>query len=416
MASWFFFSYAREDQDDYLIKFYTDLGKEIRLATQLDADEVGFLDQDSIELADRWTEKLSEALRTCKVMVSVCSPTYFGRPYCGKEFQVCLDRQASMRGPSTSMFSVIWGMPDTSVHPSMKKFQYTHRSLPPIYAKEGLRFMMKLAEYKDDYERFITRLAQAIVQAGTRHPLPNLETLSLDSVPNAFATNGQPCVTFQRNATYSYVVANHGEIVTVPAKLPRDLTKRYGQLSRDWRPFYPNCTDSIGEIAMSATAGQKMFYKELPPDVQLVPSIQKAEKDREIVILLVDPLSIRVKSYREAMEKYDKINYENSAVLVAWNSLVKTKAERMKLKKEVSQTFKFRASSTKSVYYIDSISTHRDLRNTLAKTLVKLQNSLIESSDSEQPITRPALGKKARQRGIELRRQPIVSGPGDRRR
>jgi len=167
---------------------------------------------------------------------------------------------------------------------------------------------------------------------------------------------------------------------------------------------------------MSATAGQKMFYKELPPDVQLVPSIQKAEKDREIVILLVDPLSIRVKSYREAMEKYDKINYENSAVLVAWNSLVKTKAERMKLKKEVSQTFKFRASSTKSVYYIDSISTHRDLRNTLAKTLVKLQNSLIESSDSEQPITRPALGKKARQRGIELRRQPIVSGPGDRRR
>src|SRR5713226_7549689 len=176
MACWFFFSYARDDNDSHLEKFYADLCKEIRLAKGLAQEDVGFLDQSNIGLGDVWSEKLREALRTCKVLVSICSPTYFDREYCGKEFQVCLRRQASSGKSSTALFSVIWGMPTGSVHASMKKFQYTHRSLPSIYAQEGLRYMMKLDRHKDDYEQFLTRLARAIVNVGNKHPLPELGT------------------------------------------------------------------------------------------------------------------------------------------------------------------------------------------------------------------------------------------------
>jgi hypothetical protein len=190
MASWFFFSYARDDQDDYLDKFYKDLCQKIRLAKRLDPGDVGFLDQSNIQIGDKWNEKLAEALRTCKVMVSICSPNYFARPYCGKEFKVCLDRQASKSGTATAMFSVIWGMPAESVHPAMRKFQYNHGSLPKIYAKEGLWYMMDLTRHSDDYKEFVHRLAQAIVKAGTAHPLPELKILrSMDQVPNAFAKN-----------------------------------------------------------------------------------------------------------------------------------------------------------------------------------------------------------------------------------
>jgi FxsC-like protein len=417
MASWFFFSYARDDQNDSLDKFYADLCQKIRLATRLNADEVGFLDQSDIKLGDKWNEKLAEALRTCKVMVSICSPNYFARPYCGKEFQVCFDRQASLAKTSTAMFSVIWGMPDASVHRTMKRFQYTHRSLPPIYRKEGLQYMMDLTRHSDDYKEFVTRLAQAIVRAGTQHPLPELKNLkSMDQVRNAFARNGKQVTALQRNAIFTYVAGEPHEIRSLPRNLLRDREERYGKGGRDWRPFYPDYLDTVGNVAMLATANQKMYYKELPLDTNLIDSIREAEKERQIVILLVDPCSIRVKTYRESMQELEKYNFENSAVLVVWNSLIRTKAQRDKFQKDLEGVFKFRARFQRSVYYIDSIASDRELRITLSETLCKLQNSLIENSDLQNGIQHPDLSRRAQQRGIKLGHQPVVSGPGDRRK
>jgi hypothetical protein len=86
----------------------------------------------------------------------------------------------------------------------------------------------------------------------------------------------------------------------------------------------------VGEVSMSATADQKMFIYELNPDRDLVHRIRKAEQDGQVVILLVDPWSICIKTYREVMEEYDKSNFENCAVLVAWNVVRLTKAQRDK--------------------------------------------------------------------------------------
>jgi FxsC-like protein len=282
---------------------------------------------------------------------------------------------------------------------------------------------MKVGVLRDRYEQFITSLANAIVQAGKKCPLPEPADLDrIENVKNAFANavKGQAKATaqatVQRDAHFSYVVGGPHEICNIPKPLLRDLPARYGAGGRDWRPFYPDYKDSVGDVAMMATARQKLFYKELPLDKNLLDRIKDAETKREIVVLLVDPWTIRVKTYRELMEEYDSRNFLNCAVLVAWNSVLKTQAQKRDFQKEIAKTFKFRANRyQKSVYYVDSIATGKDLRNTLARTLAKLRNSLIETSDQQQGIKQPKLSQKARRRGLELRRQPIVSGPGDAR-
>ncbi len=166
---------------------------------------------------------------------------------------------------------------------------------------------------------------------------------------------------------------------------------------------------------MSAASAQKMFFNEFRPNEDLVASIKKAEEDRQVVILLVDPWSIHIKDFREIMEEYDKINFVNCAVLVAWNSIRLTEAQRRKYESELARVFQFRQFH-KPIYYVDTIASDEDLRTTLSRTLVKLQNNVIGASELQQGVKRRGLGEKARRKGIELRRQPIVTGPGHRRR
>jgi FxsC-like protein len=421
MASWVFFSYAREDKDEFLVKFYADLLKEISLVKTMAEDAIGFLDEGDIRIGDDWAGKLTEELRTCKVFLSICTPKYFEpkHKYCGKEFQICLDRQASSKKTSTAMVSVIWGEPAGSVHPRMKKFQYMHKSLPASYAEYGLRYIMKLGVFKDDYEQFITSLAKAIVDAGTKYPLPVPTALDpIERVKNAFGKAVKQAASapdVQRNANFSYIVGSPDEICDIPKRLLRDLPSRYGPGGREWRPFYPEYEDTVGDVAMLETAMQKLFYKELPLE-NLLDRIKEAEAKKEIVVLLVDPWTIRVKTYRDLMKEYDRQNFLNCAVLVAWNSLLKTKRQRKEFEEEIAETFQFRANQyQKSVFYVDSISTEQDLRSTLATTLTELRNKMIQRSVQQQRIKEPRFSKKAQRQGIEYRRQPIVTGPGGRR-
>jgi FxsC-like protein len=420
MTSWFFFSYARDDRDKDLDKFYADLCREITFVKKMERDRVGFFDQRDIQLSDQWKERLREALRTCRVFVSICTPNYFASEYCGKEFQICLDRQASSGNTSTAMVSVIWGDPKGSVHPAIKKFQYTHASLPDVYAKEGLRQMVRLGVHRDRYRKFVASLARAIVDLGKNYPLPEPAALDpIERVRNAFRKAVKKAAfaptVVRRSANFSYVVGGSHEISGVPKRLLGALAERYGPAGRDWKPFYPDYDDTVADLAMNATKRQKLDYKELPLDKNLLKRIAAAEAKRQIVVLLVDPLTMT--THRRLMQTYDRRNFDNCAVLVTWNSLLRTRPEKKDFAKGLADTFKFRAKQyQKSVYYVDSISTDKDLRSTLAQTLTKLQANLIQNSNRQQGIKQPKLTRKARLQGIELRRQPIVTGPGERRR
>ncbi len=77
----FFTSYARNDDDVYLQRFFEDLELEVRLLTPGNLENVGFRDTTNIKIGEEWSPKLAEALQSCNVLVSLFSPTYFTRPY-----------------------------------------------------------------------------------------------------------------------------------------------------------------------------------------------------------------------------------------------------------------------------------------------------------------------------------------------
>src|SRR5262245_23612491 len=100
MSYLFFLSYAHDDNkprsgtDDGLVKkFYLDLSDALRAKTGLPENEIGFFDAEEIELGTKWSRELSEAIQTSRTFVSVFSPTYFRKPFCGQEWTVFNLRQ-----------------------------------------------------------------------------------------------------------------------------------------------------------------------------------------------------------------------------------------------------------------------------------------------------------------------------------
>jgi|ERR1022692_698558 FxsC-like protein len=407
MGVWFFFSYARADRDDRLDRFYQRLCKEVGKAKQLSESEAGFFDQRSIEIGDIWDEKLREGLRTARVLVCMCSPSYFTREYCGKELQACIGR-VPKTAESTAIFPIVWDMPQRSQHPALNKYQYTHADLPSIYAREGLYYIMGPGKYADDYEEFVMRLARKIVETGEQRPLLTIGKLpAFDQIANPFAKAPKSAGKTIKHAMFSYVAGR-------PEELPAELSERYGTDGKEWRPFHPECTDPVGIMAQEVAAKQKLFYKDLPLDGELVKRIREAEDNKEVVIVVVDPWSVQVKSYEQYMRSYDKNNFDNSAVLIAWNSPDGgTDAQRKMLRKHLSDTFKHHAVGRRSIYYVDSINSHHDFRSALAKTISRLRANLIQSSDAHQEIDAPDLARRADRAGIATDKQPIASGPGD---
>ena len=91
----FFTSYASLDgqYSDYLQKFIEDLAINVRDRTTLKMDEIYFFAKGEITAGDVWVEVLGNAVRTCKVILCICSPSYYNSEYCGKELWVFLERR-----------------------------------------------------------------------------------------------------------------------------------------------------------------------------------------------------------------------------------------------------------------------------------------------------------------------------------
>jgi hypothetical protein len=172
----FFTSYARDNRasatdEDYLRKFVSELENEIRQLGPPRTNEIAFLDTESIEGGEIWPVALADALRTSRLCVCLYSSSYFNSKWCGKEFRAFCDRRdAWMAKPANRgkrpqvLFPVIWIRP-REVPAIVQDVQYTHDDYPKSYRELGLRQLMRLTRYQDDYNEFLGTLAQKIVDA-----------------------------------------------------------------------------------------------------------------------------------------------------------------------------------------------------------------------------------------------------------
>lgn len=422
MPFWFFLSYARDDSDTYLRKFFEDLCKETALRERLLDGEIGFFDTEAIQTGDFWQENLERALGTSRVLIGLCSPAYVNSEYCGKEFQAFRERVDSyvrQKRPAEAprlILPILWGPPNDAFPDAIKELQYTDHQFPPIYEQEGLRYLMKLSEFKDDYEKFVTRLAQKVVDAGRKHPLPRRQSLRpLASLKSAFRREARQAAGPKpaslggfEDARFVYVAASPKELEGVRSRV--DL---YGERGRSWRPYLPDVEEPIGVIAQEVASKQKLFYDEIPLDDDLIDRLREAEKNREIVVILLDAWTLRIGSYKGMMQPFDRENFLNCALLIPWNDKdQETLGQRAELEKAVKSTFRFKAELKSSTYYKDSIRSAKELRSKLLKTMTEIRMKMIELGEPERTIEAEQIVEEARAKGIVIEVQPIVSGPG----
>jgi hypothetical protein len=151
-------------------------------------DSVRFWDTQDIDVGDVWPERLINALRVSRLCLCLLSPGYFNSEYCGKEFQVFKVRHSINKPPGAAraIFPILWELSRGPLPDSVQPYQYSNDDFPSSYVGEGLRYLMKLSKYRDDYVLFVDRLASKLVEAGDATPLPELDDPDrFENVPNA---------------------------------------------------------------------------------------------------------------------------------------------------------------------------------------------------------------------------------------
>ncbi len=197
----FFLSYARGASDAYLERFYKDLRQEVAFREGLDNStdnkEVGFRDTDDIAGGTDWPNELADALRSSWACVSVYTPLYFKREYCGKEFQVFLDRanvQYDAEGAAENarcILPILWAsMQDLQRHqlpPAVtKRINFRAKKHHQRYEKEGLRHILRRSP-KTAYLDILDDIVSDLIARFPEHPAPLPQAPSIKQVNNAFA-------------------------------------------------------------------------------------------------------------------------------------------------------------------------------------------------------------------------------------
>jgi TIR domain len=85
MSFVFFTSYACVNKTRYLEKFVNELSQQVLDKTHFPPEQIGFFDGSNIETGQDWVHVLGDALRTCKVIVCLCTPHALNSQFCGKE-------------------------------------------------------------------------------------------------------------------------------------------------------------------------------------------------------------------------------------------------------------------------------------------------------------------------------------------
>lgn len=352
---YFFLSYARGPDDNGLVaKFYGDLCVELRARTGQRSDdrEVGFYDTRSIGLGQAWPGSLVSALSTCRVMLAMCSPTYFRSEPCGKEFQIFWERKEEYRldtgmDPGV-LLPVKWApTPEAKMPRIASEIQNYTEGLGEAYQKYGLRQLMRLTWFEDDYNHFVFKLAEMINEVAEAHRIPEAASVPrFDDVRNAFegfAGKAEPAV---RPDVHFMVAAPNREEA---GKIRKDL-QFYGEGSLDWAPYKPTFPTPIGRHA-NRIAGKFDFSAELSNVDDLPAQVTEAVRTNQIVVLLVDTWAIKINAYQQALDAYEDMRAEHTSVMIPWNARdSETLASKQVLEIQVKEIFYRRAGHQDPTY------------------------------------------------------------------
>jgi FxsC-like protein len=351
---WFFMSYAGRDAvigpddndagDAYLNLFFRDLAKEVAAKAGLDEElkppDIGFLAPASIPTGWHWPLALIEALQTSRTYICVYSRSYFNSLYCGKEFQFFLDRLKAHAGPGAEpaplILPLLWEHPDTlpkELPPALSEIQFKHDDFGRAYAENGLSYLKRQSRHKDDYDKFVQKFAAYLVGVAEQYRVPPRDAPpSLKDAKAAFpvsleekrqqsaraAGGGGPHPPAgdagPKVARFIFVAGQGSEYACV-----KDRVDCYDPDVRGWKPYLPATDEPVGLTTLRVALAERLYYEDAPAGPDLLQRLDEAEEKNIIVILIVDPWSVRIETYRRLMSDYDRRNFVNCGVLIPWN-------------------------------------------------------------------------------------------------
>jgi FxsC-like protein len=316
---YFFLSYARGPDDLFVRRFYNDLCSEVRVHAGLDRDaEVGFLDNHNIEPGQNWPQALINALADCHCFLALYSPAYFLSQPCGKEWTMFSSRSRGRDDDTpTGLIPVVW-LPPRELPEVAKAVHYDLDVTDEDYRRRGLRQLLRLQRLHDAYIEFLDAIAERIVSVATMPPPRGVTQLDFDGLESAFHPRdaaGELAARLGGTQTVHFVIAAPSE--EEAAAIGR-RPEFYGAEPLDWAPFHPVQRRPLREYAQKVASdlGFASLFTGLD---RLGDRIKLAQQHNHVVVLLVDPWSAEVESYRERLLEYDQ-NREHVAMLAVMSA------------------------------------------------------------------------------------------------
>ena len=327
-------------------KFYNEL-VEILLEERdsLDPRKVGFFDQESIQVGEKWTEVIANAVRTCRVFLYLPSDAYWSRPWCSKEWGIFQDRidrwmklQTAPGAPPPLMVPIHW----TAAVPKPPEvldghIHFTNPNFGDAYKANGLGALQKLKNFADEYETFKRNLAKLILQYHDQYPLPEGATIfDFDEAPDAFRVVDMPGTKQSAAASskgprfivFIYVVGRRGDLEAY-----RKTLDSYGDDGwQDWKPFSPTFDKRISHSALDVVRKDGLLdYERIDFGPKLVEELRDAEKSNKIIVIVVDSWSLNLQDCSAVMSSFDSYQFRNCCVVVPWNEDEETRNQSVNL-------------------------------------------------------------------------------------
>ena len=324
---YFFLSYARtpkrdladrDDPDRWVYRLYQDLRADILQMTSAPSEEAGFMDREN-RLGAEWSPELAKALATCRVFVPLYSRRYFESDNCGKEWFAFARREVNQNARGLQAVNAIvpalWTQLDQAMLPDVaQSIQYHHSDLGPRYSAEGFYGIMKLQQYRADYQRAVHRLAQRIVDVAEEAALNAEKPVDYQSLPSAF---GPASIKQSATDQLQITVLAH-DTSTLPEGRANDY---YGSTPSTWSPYIPDYPQPLADYASELAKkclGCQPFVGTFEGDTS-----GPAGNGRPVPppgLCLVDAWVTVSPVHRQRLRELDGLDQAWVSVLVPWNS------------------------------------------------------------------------------------------------
>ncbi|MFF8246962.1 TIR-like protein FxsC [Streptomyces griseus] len=317
----FFLSHARTpgygggtDPDMWVERLFQDLCGHVMAMTDLPAGApAGFMDRE-IRSGEGWSERLGDALATCRVFVPLFSPRYFANETCGKEWyafeQRAIHQRARPNQPADAIVPALWVPVPPSQLPSVaERLQFNHHDFGERYVSDGLHGLIKLRIFAEEYERAVYELAKRIVRVADSVRVETGRPVDYRQAPSAFGSPG----------------SRGGGLrpmrITVVAPTRHDLPEGrspecYGDTPEEWSPYSPDASRPLAYVAEELV--RSLNYQ------AVITSFDEDRHDGTVPpsapeILLVDRWALRDEDRRRRLAAFDAENRPWVTVVVPWN-------------------------------------------------------------------------------------------------